>query len=304
MNLTVPEIESREHERNGRGVTDVRWRLGAGRTPKQRKERRQGSVLLGWAGWLLAILGAGVLAVSFAGQYQYILFARHQHIAALIEAGMLDVGMIIFTLLALALSRMGKPAKTERALIVATAIGSAGMNYAAADAASFRSVLAYTAAPIFLAVVVDRLVAVIRRHVLGDEEPSAWSGLGTFTLGCSRLVVLVLLYSLRFVLDARETGKGLRHMVLNAAPLPEIPAPVQAEVIELNPDDEDENPVTLPTKKDRLLSLYRGHESYGNRALASQVAAELAPFADLQAGTARTYLYDEIDRNRSLGSAS
>ncbi len=53
-----------------------------------------------------------------------------------------------------------------------------------------------------------------------------------------------------------------------------------------------------PTKKARLLGLYRAHREYGDRAVASQVAAELAPFADQQAGTARTYIYDEIDRRR------
>ena len=63
----------------------------------------------------------------------YLSSARHQHIPALIESAMLDVGMIIFTLLALALSRMGKRSHSERILIVVCALGSAGMGYAAAD---------------------------------------------------------------------------------------------------------------------------------------------------------------------------
>jgi hypothetical protein len=40
------------------------------------------------------------------------------------------------------------------------------MNVSAADVASPRSVAAYAIAPLALAVVVDRVVAVIRRHVL------------------------------------------------------------------------------------------------------------------------------------------
>jgi len=49
------------------------------------------------------------------------------------------------------------------------------------------------------------------------------------------------------------------------------------------------------TKKAVLLALYRAHSDYGDRGTASRVAAELAPQAALQAGTARTYVYAELD---------
>ena len=48
-----------------------------------------------------------------------------------------------------------------------------------------------------------------------------------------------------------------------------------------------------------LLALYRAHPDYGNRGTASQVAAELAPQAALQAGTARSYLYAELDGGKA-----
>lgn len=69
-------------------------------------------------------------------------------------------------------------ARAERILILACAAASAYMNVAAADVASPRSVAAYAIAPVALAVVVDRVVTVIRRHVLADREPSAWSIVG------------------------------------------------------------------------------------------------------------------------------
>ena len=53
------------------------------------------------------------------------------------------------------------------------------------------------------------------------------------------------------------------------------------------------------TKKAALLALYRAHPDYGNRRTASRVAAELAPRAGLQPGTARTYLYAELDSRAS-----
>jgi hypothetical protein len=72
-------------------------RTGTGRAP--------GSVLITVAAWLLALIGGGALFVSFSAQYAYILTIRHQDAASVIEALLLDLLMIIFTLLALGLSR-------------------------------------------------------------------------------------------------------------------------------------------------------------------------------------------------------
>ena len=145
----------------------VRRRAVAGRAP--------GSVLIAVAAWLLALTGGGALFVSFSAQYAYILAVRHQDAASMIEALLLDVLMIVFTLLALGLSRAGQSARAERILTLACAAASAYMNVSAADVASPRSVAAYAIAPVALAVVVDRVVAVIRRHVLADQELSVWN---------------------------------------------------------------------------------------------------------------------------------
>jgi len=255
--------------------TSVRRRAGTG--------RGRGSVLIGAAAWLLALIGGGALYVSFSAQYTYILAVRRQHAASVIEALLLDLLMIVFTLLALGLSRAGQPARAERVLILACAAASAYMNVSAADVASPRSVAAYTVAPVALAVVVDRVVAVIRRHVLTGAEPSAWSTFGRAAAAAARIGGLVLLYVLRFALAAPETALGLRQMVLAAAPLPAPEAP----------GPETAGPSC--TKKSVFLALYRAHPDYGDRARASRVAAELAPQAGLQPGTARSYLYAELD---------
>ena len=73
-------------------------------------------------------------------------------------------------------------------------------------------------------------------------------------------------------------------MVLDAAPLPALTGPPAPEAIE-----------PFRTKKAVLLALYRAHPDYGDRSTASRVAAELAPQAGLQAGTARSYLYAELE---------
>ena len=110
---------------------------------REARERGDGHRLITAGALLLAVLGLGLLAVSIDAQYRYVLAYRHQAATSVIEATALDVGMLIFSLLALGLARKGLAAKTERALIVACAVGSAVMNYAAADVASPRSVLAF-----------------------------------------------------------------------------------------------------------------------------------------------------------------
>jgi hypothetical protein len=240
------------------------------------------SVLIAVAAWLI---GGGALFVSFSAQDAYILTVRRQDTASVIEALLLDLLMIVFTLLALGLSRAGQSARTERALILACAAASSYMNVSAADVASPRSVAAYAVAPVALAVVVDRVVAVIRRHVLADAEPSAWTTLGRGAVAAARIAGLVLLlYCLRFTLAAPQTARGLPRMVLDAAPLPELPEAPAAETVE-----------PPCTKKAVLLALYRAHPDYGDRRRASRVAAQLASQAGLQAGTARSYLYAELD---------
>src|SRR5260370_15143629 len=200
-------------------------RLFGGRHQAQARaesqEKRPGRRLIGTGAVLLILLGAGLLAVSFAAQYEYILHERHQHIASLIEAGALDVGLIIFSLLALGLAMAGLPAKVERAAVLACAIGSAVMNYAAADVTSPRSVLAYCMPPVFLAFVGDRVVRTIQRHVLGMRDgQSPWAVLAAAAARILRFLALVTLYGLRFVLAAPSTCSGLRRAILAATPLP------------------------------------------------------------------------------------
>src|SRR6266702_3374125 len=194
----------------GTAVTNIRRLAGAERTP--------GSALVSAATILLGLLAAGLFVVSLAAQYRYVFDVKHQSVPSAIEAVGLDAGMTIFSLLALGLAMAGQSARIERALIVVCAVASAGQNYAAAVVTSPRSVAAYLAPSLFLALVVDRVVAVVRRHVLGDAERSVWATAGR---GAARLG-LPLLYLLRFVLAPPSTAKGVRRLVLDAAPVPGV----------------------------------------------------------------------------------
>ena len=194
-------------------ITNIRRLAGSDQNP--------GGRVIAFATWLLAILGGGLMYVSFDAQYTYIFAVKHVSIASAIEAGMLDAGMIILSALGIGLALAGKPSRTERFLIMACSAASAEMNYAAAVASSWRSVLAYTAAPVFLAIIVDRVISVIRRHVLPLDAESAWTWLGRATIMVIRLAGVTALYLLRLALAPAETAKGLRRVVLDAAPLPQ-----------------------------------------------------------------------------------
>jgi hypothetical protein len=186
------------------------------------QSRQAGSGLINVATGLLFALAIGLFAVSVNAQYRYVFAVKHAHAVSVIEAISLDAAMSIFSLLALGLARAGKSAKVERALVLVCALASAAMNYAAANVLSPRSIVAYIAPPLLLAVVVDRVVAVVRRHVLGEDETSPWRPLGRAAL-----------YMLRLVIAPVSTLAGARRAVLNAAPVPEKPRP--AEPVKLVP---------------------------------------------------------------------
>ena len=277
-----------------RVVTNVRRLAGAERPP--------GSALIAVAAWLLAMIGAGALYVSFTAQQRYVFAARHQNVASIIEALLLDLLMIVFTLLALGLSRAGKSSRTERALILACAAASAYMNVSAADTASPRSVVAYAVAPVALAVVVDRVVAVIRRHVQADEEASAWTALGRTVAAMTRLAGVIILYSLRFALAPPSTAGGLRRWVLQVTPLPAADPPAVQAI--------DPSPMTEPpalegaTKRARLTWWYEQDLAYGDRTTVAAAAKRLAPLVGLGEGTARAYIGQIVAALEAEGRAS
>jgi hypothetical protein len=302
-------------ESAGRAITNIRELAG--------RESRPGRVLVNAAAILLGLLAAGLLGVSLAAQYEYILRAKHDQVtASAVEALALDAGMIIFSLLALGLARAGQSARIERALIVVCAFGSAGMNYAAADVTSPRSVAAYVMPPVFLAIVTDRVIAVVRRHVLGMEaERSAWAVLGRAALAVLGAAAQVLLYGLRLVLAPGSTLGGLRRCVLLATPLPAAAAPAAAllpagdagtriercPAVEPGWDLSCGKPLPCPdhppplarepgeSKKSHLARLYRRHPAYGDRGQAARTACQLAAPAGLSPGTARAYIYQFLD---------
>jgi hypothetical protein len=280
-----------------RMITNVRRIAGADRAP--------GSALVSAATILLGLLAAGLFVVSLTAQYRYVFAVKYQSVPSAIEAIGLDIGMAVFSLLALGLAMAGQSARIERALIVVCAVASAGQNYAAADVTSPRSVAAYIVPPLFLALVVDRVVAVVRRHVLGDAERSVWAAVGRGLAAVVKGFGLVLLYLLRFILAPPSTSAGLRRVVLIATPLP-----AAEKRLELpsggGQDDEVNEPPELAnaSKKARLAWWYQQDPDFGTRSAIAAAAKRLAPKVDLSEGTARAYLGAILTDLEREGSAA
>jgi hypothetical protein len=270
-----------------RMITNVRRLAGADRAP--------GSALVSVATILLGLLAAGLFVVSLTAQYRYVFAVKHQSVPSAIEAIGLDAGMTVFSLLALGLAMAGQSARIERALIVVCAVASAGQNYAAADVTSPRSVAAFVMPPLFLALVVDRVVAVVRRHVLGDAERSVWAAVGRGLGAVAKGLGLVLLYLLRLVLAPPSTSAGLRRMVLIATPLPEAARSVRVpltsgETPAIDPPMTEPPELEGASKRRRLAWWYERDVAYGDRTAVAAAAKRLAPRVALGEGTARAYI--------------
>jgi hypothetical protein len=98
----------------------------------------------------------------------------------------------------------------------------AGLMYVGFDA-QYTFVLAQKgdrAASLIEAAMLDAGMAVIRQHILPLDAESAWAPLGRAAVAMLRLAAVMALYLLRTVFAPSGTLRGLRQMVLDAAPVP------------------------------------------------------------------------------------
>ena len=244
-------------------------------------------MLIAVAAWLLALIGGGALFVSFSAQYAYIVTVRRRDAASVIEALLLDLLMIVFTLLALGLSRAGSPPGPSgpdpglrgRVVVHERVRRRRGQPPVGRRVRGRPGRAGRGGGPGRGG---DPPPRPGRPRTLGLDHPGPRRG----GRGQDHRAGAAVLSAVRPGRPGDGPGPASdgagRHP---AAGLPETPAP---EAIE-----------PPRTKKAVLLALYRAHPDYGDRSTASRVAAELAPQAGLQAGTARSYLYAELDDRAS-----
>jgi hypothetical protein len=256
---------------------------------------------------------------SFHAQFAYVYATKHSYGPSFLEALGLDCGAVIFSLLGIALARLGRRAVVERVLVVLCALGSCGMNALNANLGSPRSVAVWAMPPILFALTSDRLVSVIRRAALGpradeDSQRSAW-----------RVFGVAVLYGLRFVLAPPSTAIGARQAVLNATPLPDAPARQRLVLPLAEPApaaDKTAGTVRVITARAAGATRARKPRTTGKQARflalvadrhgeltaipldkVGKIATDLAPEVDLNVGQARKVLRSAVLRAQDGGQS-
>ena len=209
--------EEYDEASDGRGqkILNITWRRpkqGRKAVRADRGERDQSGTWLRSAVIGLGVLAAAAAAVSFAAQYQLVFDAKGVRWASVLEAGIPDVGAMVFAALGIALALKGKRALRARGGNLACVGLSLVMNLIAA-AAGWRGVAIWVMPSAVYAFASDTLIGVIRAHVLAsqgraDNEKTALGALGA-----------ALLWGLRLTLAAPSTLKGFRRWVVESSPV-------------------------------------------------------------------------------------
>jgi hypothetical protein len=165
----------------------------------------------------LAVLAAAAAAVSWDAQYILVRAVKHSTPVAALEAGIPDVGALIFAALGIALALHGKRAIRPRALNVACVGISLAMN-ALASAPGWRDLAIWIMPSAVYALASDTLIGVIRawalarqQHggkVLADDEATPMAIIGG-----------LFLWLLRLFLAPLSTIGGFRDWVVEECPI-------------------------------------------------------------------------------------
>src|ERR1017187_2983649 len=174
-------------------------------------------------GWLrgamtaLAVLAVAAAAVSWDAQYVLVQAVKHPKVIAALEAGIPDVGALIFAALGIALALHGKRAIRPRTLNVACVGISLAMN-ALASAPGWRDLAIWVMPSALYALASDTLIGVVRawaiartRHtgeVLADDEATPMAIIGG-----------LVLWLLRLALAPPSTIAGFRRWALEECPI-------------------------------------------------------------------------------------
>ena len=172
---------------------------------------------LGAAAAVLAVLAAAAAVVSWDAQYTMVRAVKHVALVAGLEAGIPDVGAVIFAALGVALALHGKRAARPRALNAACIGISLAMNALAAGH-GWKDLAIWVMPAAVYALASDTLIGVVRAWVLArarnNGETLADDGPTPLALAGG-----LALWLLRLVLDVPGTLRGFRAWVITDCPV-------------------------------------------------------------------------------------
>jgi hypothetical protein len=251
----------------------------------------------------LAVLAAAAAAVSWEAQYILVKAVKHAKIIAALEAGIPDVGALIFAALGIALALHGKRAIRARTLNVACVGISLAMN-ALASAPGWRDLAVWIMPSAVYALASDTLIGVIRawaiarahRHsqVLADNEATPMAIIGG-----------LLLWLLRLALAPPSTIAGFRRWAVEECPIapgrkgPRPAPPTPDHAPERQPGGDRRSPARRairPGKQARMLAIAGQRHDLATLPLnrVSGIANQIGAEVSLSPGTARRVLLAHV----------
>jgi len=248
----------------------------------------------GQAGWwlrgaavALGVLAAAAAAVSWDAQYAMVRAAKPVPVVAALEAGIPDVGAVVFAALGVALALHGKRALRSRVLNAACIGISLGMNALAAGH-GWRDLAIWVMPAAVYAGASDTLIGVVRAWVLArarrQGEALADDGLTPLAAAAG-----LALWLLRLSLAPRSTLTGFRSWVITDCPVAPGLRPGHLAELEAARQDADE----------RIALAAREHDKALEEAAAT---ARQARDEATRARAAETGIRAELDRARADAS--
>jgi hypothetical protein len=251
----------------------------------------------------LAVLAAAAAVVSWDAQYVLVKSVKHTTVIAALEAGIPDVGALIFAALGIALALHGKRAIRARTLNVACVGISLAMN-ALASAPGWRDLAVWVMPSAVYALASDTLIGVIRawaiarahhyNQVLADDEATPMAIIGG-----------LLLWLLRLALAPPSTITGFRRWAVEECPIAPghkapRPAPATSDhAPQRQPRDNRRSPARRaikPGKQARMLTLAGQRHDLATLPLnqVSGIANQIGAEVSLSPGTARRVLLTHV----------
>ena len=287
------------HEDNGRpgpGTVRVIDMRPAGRHARDRAQAWLRSAMAA-----LAVLAAAAAAVSWDAQYVLVRAVKHNPAVAALEAGIPDVGALVFASLGVALALHGKRAIRARVLNVACVGISLVMN-ALASAPGWRDLAIWIMPSAIYALASDTLTGVIRASVIARERRTG-QPVADDEATPMAMIGGLFLWLLRLALAPPSTITGFRRWALDECPVaPGRKAPRPASTAPARPARPTQNGPRSPASAGRPGKQARLLEIAGQRhdlaalplrqvsGIANQIGAEVG----LSPGTARRVLLAHV----------
>jgi len=293
--------------RNGTGAGTGTGQHGAGKPGMTRAGSAPGDRARAWlasAIAALAVLAAAAAAVSWDAQYTLVEAIKKVPAIAALEAGIPDMGALIFAALGIALALHGRRAVRPRGLNLACIGISLAMN-ALAAAPGWRDLAVWVMPAAVYALASDTLIGVVRAWAIARTHQAGQELADDDTTPMAILGGLIL-WLLRLALAPPSTLTGFRRWALDTCPVaPGRTGPPSRTL--RSRDEQAGRPArrttggsppgrSKPGKQDRMLTLAAQRHDLATLPLkrVSGIANQIGAEVTLSPGTARRVLLAHV----------